>query len=178
MRTTTTTTTTATLLLLLILAGAIPARAQTAAADPPGGLADKSLEDLLSVEVGTVFGAAKREQRTSEAPSSVTILTAEEIRTFGWRTMAEALTGVRGFYTTNDRNYTYVGVRGFGRPSDYNNRVLVLINGHRYNDNVYDQALIGNEFPVDLALVDRIEVIRGPGSALYGTSAFFAVINV
>jgi outer membrane receptor for ferrienterochelin and colicins len=54
----------------------------------------------------------------------------------------------------------------------------VLVNGHRYNDNVYDQALIGNEFPIDLSLVDRIEVIRGPGSALYGTSAFFAVINL
>jgi outer membrane cobalamin receptor len=69
-------------------------------------------------------------------------------------------------------------VRGFGRPSDYNNRILLLVNGHRYNDNVYDQAPIGLDFPIDLALVDRIEVIRGPGSALYGTSAFFAVINV
>ena len=108
----------------------------------------------------------------------MTIVTAEDIRTFGWRTLAEALTSVRGFYTTNDRNYTYVGVRGFGRPSDYNNRVLVLVNGHRFNDNVYDQALVGNEFPIDLALVERIEIIRGPGSALYGTSAFFAVINV
>ena len=52
------------------------------------------------------------------------------------------------------------------------------MNGHRLNDNVYDQALIGTELPIDLALVDRIEIIRGPGSALYGTSAFFAVINV
>ena len=108
----------------------------------------------------------------------MTIVTAEDIRTFGWPTLAEALTGVRGFYVTNDRNYTYVGVRGFGRPSDYNNRILVLVNGHRFNDNVYDQALVGIEFPIDLALVERIEVIRGPGSALYGTSAFFAVINV
>ena len=132
----------------------------------------------MSVEVGTVFGAARREQRVTEAPSSVTIVTAEDIRTFGWRTLAEALSSVRGFYVTNDRNYTYVGVRGFGRPSDYNNRVLVLVNGHRYNDNVYDQALLGHEFPIDLSLVDRIEVIRGPGSALYGTSAFFAVINL
>jgi outer membrane receptor for ferrienterochelin and colicins len=168
------------LLLLAALAGdAAPAHAQASAPpDPPGGLADKSLEDLMSVEVGTVFGAARREQRVTEAPSSVTVVTAEDIRTFGWRTLAEVLSGVRGFYVTNDRNYTYVGVRGFGRPSDYNNRVLVLVNGHRYNDNVYDQALIGNEFPVDLGLVDRVEVIRGPGSALYGTSAFFAVINV
>ena len=76
--------------------------------------------------------------------------------------MAEALTSVRGFYTTNDRNYTYVGVRGFGRPSDYNNRVLVLVNGHRFNDNVYDQALLGNDFPVDLALVQRIEIDPRP----------------
>ena len=101
----------------------------------------------MSVEVGTVFGAAKREQRVTEAPSSVTIVTAEDIRTFGWRTLAEALNSVRGFYITNDRNYAYVGVRGFGRPSDYNNRVLLLVNGHRYNDNVYDQALIGTRVP-------------------------------
>ena len=161
-----------------MLAGdATPARAQATPAASPG-LADKSLEDLMSIDVGTVFGAARREQRVTEAPSSVTIVTAEDIRTFGWRTLAEALSSVRGFYVTDDRNYTYVGVRGFGRPSDYNNRVLVLVNGHRYNDNVYDQALIGQEFPIDLSLVERIEVIRGPGSALYGTSAFFAVINV
>jgi iron complex outermembrane receptor protein len=165
------------LLLAVVLAHASTAAAQ-APPDPPGGLAGKSLEDLMAVDVGTVFGAAKREQRTSEAPSSVTILTAQDIRTFGWRTLAEVLTSVRGFYVTNDRNWEYVGVRGFGRPSDYNNRVLMLVNGHRYNDNVYDQALVGLEFPVDLALVDRIEVIRGPGSALYGTSAFFAVINI
>ena len=166
------------LLALTVLVGdTAPAHAQAPPAEPPG-LADKSLEDLMSVEVGTVFGAARREQRVTEAPSSVTIVTAEDIRTFGWRTLAEALSSVRGFYVTNDRNYTYVGVRGFGRPSDYNNRVLVLVNGHRYNDNVYDQALLGHEFPIDLSLVDRIEVIRGPGSALYGTSAFFAVINL
>ncbi len=166
-------------LLSTVLASApAPVAAQTPPPDPADRLADKSLEDLMSVEVGTVFGAAKREQRVTEAPSSVSIVTAEDIRTFGWRTLAEALTSVRGFYVTNDRNYSYVGVRGFSRPTDYNNRILVLVNGHRFNDNVYDQALVGLEFPIDMALVDRIEVIRGPGSALYGTSAFFAVINV
>lgn len=137
-----------------------------------------SLDELMRVEVETVVSATRREQLVTEAPSAVTILTAHDIRTFGWRTMADALASVRGFYTTYDRNYSYVGVRGFGRPSDYNNRVLVLVNGHRFNDNIYDQALVGTEFPIDLALVERIEVIRGPGSALYGGSAFFAVVNV
>jgi iron complex outermembrane receptor protein len=51
----------------------------------------------MSVEVNTVFGAAKRQQRVTEAPSSVTILTAEDIRTFGWTTMPMRWNGVRGF---------------------------------------------------------------------------------
>jgi len=150
--------------------------AAQAAQAPP--LKDKSLEELLALEVASVVGAAKHEQRVTEAPSSVTVVTAADIRTFGWRTLADVLRSVRGFYTTDDRNYTYLGVRGFGRPTDYNNRVLVMLDGHRLNDNIYDAAGIGTEGVVDLDLVDRIEVIRGPGSALYGTSAFFAVVNV
>ncbi len=82
------------------------------------------------------------------------------------------------FYVTNDRNYSYLGARGFGRPSDYNNRILLLVNGHRFNDNVYDGAYIGTDFALGVDLIERIEIIRGPGSALYGTSAFFAVINI
>ena len=85
---------------------------------------------------------------------------------------------MRGFYVTNDRNYSYLGVRGFSRPGDYNARILLLIDGHRMNDNVFGSALLGTEFPLDIDLIDRIEIIRGPSSSLYGTSAFFAVINV
>ncbi len=139
---------------------------------------DKILEELMSVKVASVYGAARHEQRSTEAPSSVTIITAADIETFGWRTLSEVMQSVRGFYVTNDRNYSYVGARGFGRPSDYNNRILVLVNGHRYNDNVYDAASVGSEFAFGVDLIERIEVIRGPGSALYGTSAFFAVINI
>lgn len=141
-------------------------------------LNDKSLEELMSLDVASVTGAARHEQRVTEAPSSVTVVTAADIRTFGWRTLADVLRSVRGFYVTNDRNYSYVGVRAFGRPTDYNNRILVIVDGHRLNDNVYDAVGLGTEGPVDLDLVDRIEVIRGPGSALYGTSAFFAVLNI
>jgi iron complex outermembrane receptor protein len=53
-----------------------------------------------------------------------------------------------------------------------------MIDGYRTNDNIYDSGSLGNEFPLDLDLVERIEIIRGPGSSLYGGNALFGVINV
>lgn len=88
------------------------------------------------------------------------------------------LNNQRGFYTTNDRNYGYVGTRGFGRPSDYNTRLLLLENGHRMNENVYNSFLSGVGTQLDMSIIDRIEIVRSPGSALYGTNAFFGVINI
>jgi len=70
------------------------------------------------------------------------------------------------------------GVRGFSRPTDYNDRLLLLLNGHVMNDNFYGSASIGTDFPLDLESIERVEVVRGPGSALYGTGGMFAVINV
>jgi iron complex outermembrane receptor protein len=156
-------------------AAGAPVRAQSSQSD---GLTSLSLEELLKVDVERVFSASRFVQDASRAPASISIITAEDIRRFGYQTLAEAIRSVPGFYTTYDRNYTYLGVRGFGRPGDYNGRVLLLIDGHRSNDVVYDQALIGSEFTIDLALVERIEVIRGPSSSLYGSSAFFGVVNV
>ncbi len=85
---------------------------------------------------------------------------------------------VRGFYVTYDRNYSYLGVRGYGLPGQYNNSIALLIDGHRLNDNIYDGLLIGTDFPLDVDLIDRVEVIRGPNSSLYVASAFLGVINV
>jgi outer membrane receptor protein involved in Fe transport len=158
-------------LLLMLAAG-------TALAQPPGDVSKLSLDELLNVEVETVYGASRYLQKIAQAPSSVSIVTAEEIRLFGYRTLADVLRGVRGFHISNDRNYSYVGARGFARPGDYNTRVLLLVDGHVINNNVYNQALLGTEFPVDVDLIERVEVIRGPSSSLYGTSAFFGVINV
>ncbi len=154
------------------------ALATAVSAQPPRDLSKLSLDELLNVEVETVYGASKYLQKIAQAPASVSIVTAEEIRLFGYRTLADLLRGVRGFYISNDRNYSYVGARGFARPGDYNTRVLLLVDGHVMNDNVYDQAALGTEFPVDVDLIERVEVIRGPSSSLYGTSAFFAVINI
>lgn len=125
-----------------------------------------------------VRAASKSLVAVDEAPASTTVLTQEELRAFGWRTLAEALSGVRGIFLTDDRTYTYLGVRGFSPPGDLNTRVLILWDGHSMNDVWAGQGYAAHDLSVDLQEVERIEVVRGPGSALYGTGAFFAVINV
>ncbi|MBI3812668.1 MAG: TonB-dependent receptor [Nitrospirae bacterium] len=125
-----------------------------------------------------VITATKYKQSVGEAPASVTIITAREIQQYGWRTLADVFRSVRGFYVSDDRNYSYLGVRGFSRPGDFNVRILALLNGHTLNDDIYQVFLLGRDSGIDLDIVDRIEIIRGPGSALYGTSAFFAVVNI
>jgi iron complex outermembrane receptor protein len=158
------------LLLLPLLAHAQPELSPSAA--PPAE------EMILFQEIPSVYGASKYEQKVTEAPSSISIVTAAEIRKYGYRTLADILRSIRGFFVTYDRNYNYIGVRGFNRPADYNTRVLLLVDGHRINDNIYDTAFIGTEFPVDVDLIERVEIIRGPSSSIYGANAFFGVINV
>jgi outer membrane receptor for ferrienterochelin and colicins len=158
-----------------MLAFPVAARADVVTSEAPAA----AREDLvLFQDLPTVYGASKYEQKVTEAPSSVSIITSSEIKKYGYRTIADILRSVRSFYITYDRDYSYVGVRGFGPPGDYNSRILLLIDGHRANDNYYDGALVGTEGVIDVDLIDRVEVIRGPGSSLYGNNAFFAVINV
>ena len=137
-----------------------------------------SFEDLGSIKLPSVYGASKHEQKTSEAPSSVSIVTQEDIKTYGYRTLGDLLRSVRGFYVTYDRAYNFTGLRGVNRPGDFGGRVLINIDGHRLNEPLYDSAFTHTEFLLDMDLVERVEIIRGPGSSLYGNNAFFAVINV
>lgn len=139
-------------------------------------LSTLSLEELMQLQV--VNAASRFDQPISDAPSSAVVLTARDIREFGWRTLADALATLPGLYVTNDRNYAYLGARGFLRPGDYNSRFLLLIDGVRVNDALYDQALIGSEGMLDMDMVKRIEYVPGPGSAVYGSNALFGVINV
>jgi iron complex outermembrane receptor protein len=138
-------------------------------------IADLPLEQLMQMRVTT---ASRYAQTTLEAPAAVSVVTADDIRLFGYRNLSEVLGSMRGLYASYDRTYHYLGMRGFATPGDYNTRVLLLVNGVRFNDNVYDQASIGTDFPIDLDLVDRVEFVPGPGSAVYGANAFFGVINV
>ena len=157
---------------------AVPVWASDTKDERPPSLTELSLEQLMDIEVPTIYGACKFEQKVTDAPASVSVITADEIQKYGHRTLADILRSVHGLYVTYDRNYHFLGVRGFNRPGDYNSRVLLLLDGHRINDNIYDTATVGTEFPLDVDLIDRIEIIRGPSSSLYGTSAFFGVINV
>lgn len=138
-------------------------------------LTSLSLEELLDVPI---VGASKYEQKQSQVAAAVSVITRDEIKAYGWRTLNEALASLPGIHTTYDRQYSYLGTRGFGLPGDLNTRVLVTINGNRVNDAVYDSAMTGRQFPLDMDLVERIEFIPGPGGAVYGQNALFGVVNV
>jgi iron complex outermembrane receptor protein len=163
---------------VLALGGGACVAAEASAQAKSDDMLNLSLEELTQIEIPTVVGASKYEQKANVAPASITVVSAEEIRRFGWLTLADILRSVRGFYVTDNRNYSFLGVRGFSRPGDYNSRVLVLLDGNRINDSIYGQGSIGGEFAMDVDLIDRVEIIRGPGSSLYGTGAFFGVVNV
>ncbi len=137
-----------------------------------------TIEELMEIEVETVSGASRYEQPISEAPASVSIVTADEIKKYGYRNLADILQSVPGFSVTNDRNYQYAGIRGFGLPGDYGTRVLLLVDGVRQNDPIYQTGFIGNEMVVDTDLIERVEIIRGPGHTLYGANAMMAVVNI
>ncbi|MEQ1685676.1 MAG: TonB-dependent receptor [Burkholderiaceae bacterium] len=141
-------------------------------------------DDLASVLAQPVYGstrlagASKYDQDAVDAPSMVYVRTGGEIRAQGYRTLAEVLDSLPGTHLRYDRLYSYTGVRGISRPGDYSSRLLLLIDGVRVNDAIYDSATGGGEFPIDVGLIDRVEYIPGPGSALYGSNAVMGVVNV
>ncbi len=134
--------------------------------------------DLQLASLEEVTAASRVSESVEDAPASVTIINGQELRAMGYPTIAEAVRGIRGLYLSDDRSYTTVGFRGFSRPGDYGNRILVLVDGHPTNDNYIWSSYVGFDGRVDIDDVDRIEVVRGPGSVLYGTGAFFGVINL
>jgi len=82
-------------------------------------LFEMDIEELMEIEVETVTTASKFAQKVTDAPSSVTVITADEIRLYGWRSLADILRSAKGFYTSYDRSYERIGVRGFSLPGGW-----------------------------------------------------------
>ncbi|MBI3414197.1 MAG: TonB-dependent receptor [Verrucomicrobia bacterium] len=160
--------------ILAFTAGALRAEEPAASAGKSFDPFAISLDDLKKL---TVEAASRRAQSIYDAPASVSIMNADDIRKYGYRTLAELLGSVRGFYVSYDRSYSFLGERGVNR-GDFNNRVLVLIDGHRINNNLTDGGFIGPEFLLDVDLIEKVEIIRGASAVLYGNNAFFGVIDV
>jgi len=139
--------------------------------------ADAEVDKIMQFfeDEGQVATATKYKVALKDAPASIQVVTAADIERFGYRNVAEALAGLTGLFVVDDANYEYLGVRGVNILGDYGSRVLMLVDG---NDPIWGQAVVGNEGSVDISLVKRIEVVMGPGSAIYGSHAMLAVVNV
>ena len=145
---------------------------------PVKAYASEAELEYLREEVETVESVSKYAQSLKDVPASVTIITSDEIEKFGYRDISDILNAVPGFYMTYDRTMSNIGITGFGRPGDYNSRVLLLIDGHPVNDDIYGTADINLSGPVDVDLISKVEVIKGPGYLYFGNNAVFAVINI
>lgn len=133
-------------------------------------------EFALFAAEDVVYGAAKHEQRITEAPSAVTVLTEDDIRAIGAESIPELLRYVPGMDVEiiNSSFYT-LGARGF--TTEANNLLLVLIDGMEVNIELFGEPF-WLALPITINDIKRIEVIRGPGSALYGANAFSGVVNI
>jgi outer membrane receptor for ferrienterochelin and colicins len=176
------------ILAALLLALPLPAAADPAVpvADLPPLPAVASDENLASIAVlsatkseeDVVVGASKREQSLGNVASAVTVISGDRLRRFGYRNLAEALRAIAGVYVVDDRMTDHLGIRGLQLLSDYNTRFLVLVDGATVNEPWNQYAGVGWDLPISIDEVARIELVRGPVSSVYGTNAFFGIINI
>lgn len=154
-----------------LLCGA--ANAADPAAAPGDDFTSFSLEDLMAVEVVT---ASKRSERASEAAAAVFVLTRDDISRSGAVTIADALRLVPGVNVAQiNANSWAVTVRGFN--SRFSNKLLVMIDGRSVYTPLFSGTLWDQQNIV-LEDIQRIEVVRGPGGALWGANAVNGVINI
>jgi len=155
------------------LAGTLAASIGAQAQEPARPLEEMTIEELMEIPV--VAPSPTCPYPVREAPGIVTVITREKIRDSGARSLMEALSlFVPGFeFGVDVQGVLGVGFRGIW---GHEGKVLLLLDGHEMNELDYSTLQFGNHFP--LSQVERIEVIRGPGSVIYGGFAELAVINV
>lgn len=147
-------------------AAPVPAAAPAAAEEQWFAL-ENEMKDL-------VVTASLRQQTTAEAPASVVVVSAAEIQAKGYRTLKAVMRDVPGFNDITDVNEDTISLRGVFTSTS--NKILVLVDGHRMNDLILGRYDVDVFFGMDA--VERIEFVRGPGSALYGSGALTGVVNI
>jgi iron complex outermembrane receptor protein len=159
--------------LLILLALSPAAKAQSPAGNNSTSLADQTLDQLLNTPVVTV---SKRAQKLSKVAAAVYVINREEIRRSGATSLPELLRLAPGVQVARiNATQWAVSIRGFSGV--WSNKLLVMIDGRT----VYSEVFSGvNWEMVDavLANIDRIEVVRGPGSSVWGANAMNGVINI
>ncbi len=141
----------------------------------PAELFKMSLKELLNVKITT---ANRTPEKISDIPASVVLITREEIEAYGYQTLTEIMENIPGLYAIDDYGEygANLGVRGFWSGVQ-NDNIIILVNGvHQVNDMGSNYPL--NKIAVPVEAIDRIEVIRGPMSMVYGNGAFYGVINI
>jgi len=139
--------------------------------DSAAKLSSMSLEDLLNLKITVASGVG---MSTRESPGIVTVITRDEIEKRGALDLVEILRMVPGLEVENDMSGLLgIGVRGLWAAEG---KALILIDGIQMNDVSYQSVSFGHHFPVDM--IEMVEVIRGPGSAVYGGAAELAVIKI
>ncbi len=136
-------------------------------------------DELLELEQLLVTTASKSAERIADAPGVVSVISAEDIRNFGARNLLEVLDRAPATYGIGSYLYpqNVLSIRG-DVLTHFDNHVLLLFDGRPVRESIYGglNAAIYTSFPVEA--IERIEVIRGPGSVLYGTNAYAGVVNV
>jgi iron complex outermembrane receptor protein len=131
--------------------------------------------DLFRAEQRVVTVASRSAESVRDAPSIVTLITDKQIRERGYRRLSDLLQSVPGVYVSPaQEGRSLAWFRGVISPD--NNKFLLLVDGVPWYDGVYTHAWIDEYLPLDL--IKQVEIIKGPGSAVYGSNAFAGVINV
>lgn len=131
--------------------------------------------ELFRLDERLVTVASRYAQTVRKAPSIVTVFTSDDLRDRGFRTVSEALRTLPGIYLwTSPEGRDLAAIRGVISPD--NNKLLVLVDGVPFYDGLYTHGFIGDPLPI--SAIRQIEVIKGPGSAIYGTNAFAGVVNL
>ena len=138
-------------------------------------LIQMSLIELMNVKITT---AGKTTEKVSDIPASVVIITREEIKRNGYQTLCEILENTLGMYAIDDYNVLGVdlGVRGY-KSTRANENIIFLVNGVNQTNSMYNNNPL-NQIIVPVEAIDRIEIVRGPMSVIYGSGAFFGAINI